>query len=208
MTRAWLVVLAAGALAAFVVLAVLVATDATPPGFDLALMAAAPALHGDVGEAIVMFVSRGLGGAGLVPASALITAWLVWRKRRGDAILFAVTMVVGLGLMFALKAMFERPRPEVFPWLDAIDGFSFPSGHTFNNTIFWLLVAVVVRRPWAWVLGIVMALMAGVFRVVCGVHWPSDVMAGWALGVMLVAAAVLVRERLDSARASAITAGP
>ena len=52
-----------------------------------------------------------------------------------------------------------------------------------------------------------MMLIAGAFRVVAGVHWPSDVIAGWSLGVVLVAAAVVVRGRFTRAPASAINAG-
>jgi undecaprenyl-diphosphatase len=185
---------AIGGVALFVVLAWLVGSGATAD-FDLSLMTAAPALHGSVGNALAVFVSQGLGTWGLAPATCVLVGWLAWKKRRADALMVALTMLAGLVLMFGLKLMFERPRPTVFAWLDDIDGFSFPSGHTFLNTVFWLLLALVVRRPWAIVLGIVMSIFAGAFRVVCGVHWPSDVMAGWSLGMALVATAALVRGR-------------
>ena len=192
--------------ALFAAMAVLVGLGATG-GFDLPIMAAAPGLHGSVGDVIAVAVSRGLGFAGLTGATVVLVAGLLWRGRRGDAAMVGAAMFVGLVLMWAIKAAYARARPEVFPWVDPAEGWSFPSGHAFLNAAFWLLLAVVVKRPWAWALGIAMMLIAGAFRVVAGVHWPSDVIAGWSLGVVLVAAAVVVRGRFTRAPASAINAG-
>jgi len=191
----------------FATLAALVSSGATV-GVDLPIMQTAPVLHGAIGDALAIFVSQGLGHLGLVPATMAVTAWLAWRRRRLDAALFGGTMLAGLATMVVLKLLFERPRPTVFTWIDHADGFSFPSGHTFLNAVFWLLLALIIRRPWGWVLGVVMTLLAGSFRVVAGVHWPSDVLAGWSLGIALVAAATLVRARFTSREASAITAAP
>lgn len=202
-TSAWIAV---AGVALFATLAVLVFSGATV-GVDVAIMEAAPALHGTVGDAVAIFVSQGLGHLGLVPATGVFVAWLLWRRRRLDAAVFGA-MVAGLATMVVLKLVFERARPMVFPWIDHADGFSFPSGHTFLNAVFWLMFALIVDRPWARVLGVVMTLLAGAFRVVAGVHWPSDVLAGWSLGVALVAVAAMIRARFTSRGASAITAGP
>lgn len=203
-TSAWIAI--AGA-ALFASLAVLVSAGLTL-AVDLPIMEAAPALHGTVGDAVAIFVSKGLGHLGLVPATGVFVAWLLWRRRRLDAAVFGGAMIAGLATMVVLKLLIERARPMVFPWIDHADGFSFPSGHTFLNTVFWLTFALIIDRPWARVLGVVMTLLAGAFRVVAGVHWPSDVLAGWSLGVALVATAAYVRGRFTSRGASAITSGP
>lgn len=188
---------AALASALFATMALLVGLDATG-GFDRPLMEAAPALHGVVGDALAIMVSRGMGFVGLTIATVLLAAWLYWKKRWRDAAMVAGAMLVGLVLMWAIKAAYGRMRPDVFPWVDPAAGFSFPSGHAFLNATFWLSLAVVAQRRWVWVGAIAMAFMAGAFRVIAGVHWPSDVIAGWSLGVMLVAVAVIVRRRTDA----------
>lgn len=180
----------------FAAMAVWIATGASA-GFDTAVMQAAPGLHGGVGDAIAVGVSRGLGFVGISAASVVAFVILMLRGRAGDALAFAGLMVVAALATFAIKAMAERPRPELFAWIDPAFGWSFPSGHALSNTAFWLGLAALIARPWAWAVGGAMALLAGAFRVVAGVHWPSDVIAGWAFGVVLVAAMVLVTGALS-----------
>jgi len=173
---------------------------------DLSIVLAAPALQGSVGDALAVVVSRGFGAVGLTIATCALALWLVFRRRRPDAVMVVATMLSGFGCMVVLKLAFSRARPTVFPWIDHAGGFSFPSGHAFLNATFWLLFAVVVDRVWARILAVVMILFVGIFRVVAGVHWPSDVVAAWSLGLALVALAVLVRRWFTRRRASAINA--
>ena len=188
--------LIAGALV-FAVMAVLVATGASAAS-DTAIMVSAPSLHGGVGDALAVFVSRGLGFTGIAAASVVAFLILMWRGRAGDAVAFAVLMIVAALVTFAIKALAERPRPELFAWIDPARGWSFPSGHALSNTAFWLGLATLLQRRWAWAVAVAMVVIAGAFRVIAGVHWPSDVVAGWAFGVMLVAAMVLVMRRVES----------
>jgi undecaprenyl-diphosphatase len=81
----------------------------------------------------------------------------------------------------ALKALFARPRPEVFDHLDYTWDLSFPSGHSAQNACLYLLLALLVHRRIAWA-GVPLAILIGLSRVVLGVHWPSDVLAGWLEG--------------------------
>jgi len=176
----------------FATMAVLVGLGATRE-LDVAIMRAAPELQGTIGNAIAIVVSRGMGFAGLTIATVLLVGWLYWRRGWRDAAMVAAAMLVGLVLMWLIKMAFERARPDVFPWVDPATGWSFPSGHAFLNATFWLSLAVVAQRRWVWALAIALTLVTGAFRVVAGVHWPSDVIAGWSLGVALVALALIVR---------------
>lgn len=182
-------------LAAFGGVAAFAVSGASAP-LDVAIMQAAPSLHGAVGDALAVLVADGLGVYGLVPLTALVAAAFFFRGRRLDALVLGVTMLAATGLMAGLKHLFARPRPELFTWLDDPGGFSFPSGHAMLNAVFWLLLAGLVNRPWAWTLGVLMALFSAAMRVVAGVHWPTDVTAGLALGVAVVALALAVRRRL------------
>lgn len=122
----------------------------------------------------------------------LITAVAEWRGDRRGAVVM-VTMGLGvLALTLGLKGLFGRPRPELIRSFssDALD--SFPSGHTLGAASLYPLAALVCRRfikgaraPWLWA-AIGIGLMVGVSRIVLGVHWPSDVLAGWSLAVIVV----------------------
>lgn len=131
-------------------------------------------------------------------ASFLTTAGLAlglslhwWRQdgRRVDAIVLCVALAGSAALGQGLKALFARPRPQLFAWLTAARGWSFPSGHTLNAVILaGLLTRLVGRRLRRWrrvVLGICIGLwvvLVGLSRVYLGVHYPSDVLASLTIG--------------------------
>ncbi|WP_314241939.1 phosphatase PAP2 family protein [Streptomyces kutzneri] len=138
--------------------------------------------------------------------AAVACALLWWRGDRGRALRVAVVTVAASALQQGLKALVGRERPV---WPDPVDSAQFaayPSGHAMTATVvcgllLWLLPArgrvPVTWAVAAWVVGVVSVLGVGFTRVYLGVHWPSDVLGGWLLGVALVALAtsVPVRER-------------
>lgn len=104
-------------------------------------------------------------------------------KRRADALWLALTMAGGTALNLVLKQIFAAPRPDLLPHLDIVHSFSFPSGHAAGNMMmFGALAMLAARRGGYWAAGIVIALI-GISRVWLGVHWPSDVAAGWMEGL-------------------------
>ena len=116
----------------------------------------------------------------------------------------ALGMRAGLGLMLSLstnailKLAFHAPRPY---WIDARvqpfsseHSFGIPSGHSQNSVVLWSLVAERVRRPLGWVLAIVMILLVSFSRIYLGMHFPSDVLAGWVFGILLVWAFVRLEQ--------------
>ncbi len=107
--------------------------------------------------------------------------------------LLAMTIAVGGGILAstALKHAFMRPRPDVVPHLAYVQTWSFPSGHAMLSAIVYLTLGAMIvrlnpdRRIKIYVLGIAMLLtvLVGISRVFLGVHYPSDVIAGWAAGL-------------------------
>ena len=95
-----------------------------------------------------------------------------------------------------------RPRPTLWAWLVPVSGLSFPSGHAVAGASLYPLLGwtLVPGRPavgrLAYALGLIPAAFIGVGRLYVGVHWPTDVLAGWALGAGLSAGAIawLTRE--------------
>lgn len=132
-----------------------------------------------------------LGG---YPAITLLTVgvvgFLAISGRRGNAIYLLLSVVGGALLSSILKMVIDRARPDLVEQLDVIHTASFPSGHALITTVTYLtLGSLVVRQvptlaEKIYILGaaILISILVGVTRVYLGVHWPSDVLAGWALG--------------------------
>ncbi|WP_346097518.1 phosphatase PAP2 family protein [Streptomyces olivaceiscleroticus] len=143
-------------------------------------------------------------------ALTLLVGWLVWRGVRVLAAWVAATSVAGTLLQQGVKAAVDRPRPV---WPDPVDSAhyaAFPSGHALTAVVAAGLALWVLRErgaPVAWLrvvgaVGAVSVLGVGLTRLYLGVHWLSDVLAGWLVGAALVAAAAGLYTRLASAAAA------
>lgn len=146
------------------------------------------------------------------------------RLRRGSwrgLVALAVSAGGGILLVNLAKHAVGRPRPPASLALVHATGFSFPSGHTVQATVVWGMAAVVLattastwtRKVVAWTGVVLVVLGVGASRVYLGAHWLTDVVAGWILGGLWVAAVALVldpssRRRVvpDVTRKSSVTA--
>ena len=123
---------------------------------------------------------RNLVGLGAITA-------LLFRRMRQEALLLAGTIISGWMVNTALKLAVGRPRPSIVPHLTQADGYSFPSGHSFNSALVYIAIglafaAISSQRRVRWTLiggAIVLSLSIAFTRVWLGVHYPSDVLAGW-----------------------------
>ncbi|MEX2114924.1 MAG: phosphatase PAP2 family protein [Pirellulales bacterium] len=132
-----------------------------------------------------------LGGVGVLLFITVATAGFLALDEKRHAALFVLAAVLG-GLLVSsvLKRSFERPRPDLVPHGSHVYTSSFPSGHSTMATATYLtlgaLLARVSRRRVLKIyflsLAIFLSLAVGISRVYLGVHWPSDVFAGWTLG--------------------------
>lgn len=131
-----------------------------------------------------------LGGAAVVIPLALAgAAWLVVRIRFRAALLLLAITFGGRALVEIQKVQTARIRPEEHEHLVQVQTLSFPSGHAANATMIYLSLALLLttsfpHRALALWAAVWMALLVGTSRVVLGVHWPSDVIAGWAFGLL------------------------
>lgn len=114
---------------------------------------------------------------------------------RLPAVILGVAALTGHLFNQMLKALLERPRPELAAEEMAalgVDTFAFPSGHVQSSTIFYGFLAYLlwqrVQRPWLRRLGVgvmlTMIALVGISRVYLGVHWPSDVAGGYVIGIL------------------------
>lgn len=164
--------------------------------FDEALLHWFNAIAGPRLDAFFLVVT-GIGHEyGVVPAAVLLPLVLLWRRHWREAV-FAAVACAGSGLLnMATKQAFQRPRPTLWESLAPESTFSFPSGHAMGSiTLMAVLVLLTWRTRWRWpvlLAALVFTVLVGVSRLYLGVHYPSDVLAGWAAGLAWTAGAYLV----------------
>jgi undecaprenyl-diphosphatase len=133
----------------------------------------------------------GLGGYAILSLVTIAAvAYLLMAGKRRAALLVIAAIVGGTLLSTALKIGFERPRPDLVPHATQVYTASFPSGHAMLSAVTFLTLGALLtrmeksRRIRAFImsLAIIMTLLVGLSRVYLGVHWPSDVLAGWSVG--------------------------
>jgi undecaprenyl-diphosphatase len=133
---------------------------------------------------------RDLTALGGIPVLVLVTlaaAGFLWMSRAYHAMWLTLGSTLGglvLGLL--LKGMFDRPRPDVVPHLMRAQHSSFPSGHSLNAAGVYLtlglILSQVVQRAYFAVTALLVTGLVGCSRVYLGVHYPTDVLAGWLAG--------------------------
>jgi undecaprenyl-diphosphatase len=146
-----------------------------------------------------------LGSTTVLSMATLAVAGFLALDRRYSAMVFVVGAVLsGWALSFLLKMAFDRPRPELVPHLMRVYFSSFPSGHSMMSAVVYgtlgsLLSSLVTLRRLKFYFLAVAALAAGlvgVSRVYLGVHYPTDVLAGWSAGLAWSTLCWLVSRRL------------
>jgi membrane-associated phospholipid phosphatase len=164
-------------------------------GFDRAVREGvhergSPALTG-----LMVAASLGASPACLAAVGAVAVGWLFWRRRVHAANLVIVTMFGALLLSACLKVALPRMRPEPWYGVPLPRSGSFPSGHALvAMSFFGGLSAVLSRRTrrapvraLLWTGAAAAVLLVGLSRVYLGVHYPSDVLAGYGVGLLWVA---------------------
>lgn len=157
------------------------------------------------GHPVWIAVARGftlLGNAPFLIAIGIAFAAFLWARGRPryGLIVVAVTLV-GRGLVEAQKYGIARFRPEDEVHLVPVSTPSFPSGHAASSMIVYLTLALVFASGtrWKWpavAAALVLSLCIGLSRLMLGVHWPTDVIGGWAFGLLWVLLALPLAERL------------
>jgi undecaprenyl-diphosphatase len=134
----------------------------------------------------------GLGGpAVLVIVTAAVAGYLVIRRMFGLLAVLLAANLGGLANTLLLKYIYERPRPEIVPYLSHVYTTSFPSGHSMLAAVVYLTLGTLLARLVSqyrhkiYIVGVAMVItiLVGISRVYMGVHYPSDVLAGWAAGL-------------------------
>ncbi len=174
-----------------------VARDTSPHSLDSEiLLYFRVAGHPDmpIGPAWLQGAMRDITALGSASVLTLITAaaaiYLFLIKRPATALFVIASIASGQMLSSLLKAGVDRPRPELVSHLVQETSLSFPSGHAMISALTFLTLGALVSRvvhgrttkTYVLSLAVFMSLLVGVSRIYLGVHWPSDVLAGWCAG--------------------------
>jgi undecaprenyl-diphosphatase len=132
-----------------------------------------------------------LGGVTVLTLVTLVAILiLVFHRKRRQALVFAVTMAAAFVSSELLKHAYNRPRPDLAPHGSYVYSASFPSGHSTLSAATYLTLATVIASLEArretklliYAVAVLVVMGVGFSRIYLAVHWPSDVLAGWALG--------------------------
>ena len=129
---------------------------------------------------------------GVVPANVLILGWLVVRRRYRDGLFFGLAVLGSLAVNLFAKNYFARVRPELWLSISPETTYSFPSGHAMGSVSLGVAVTLLFWnsrwRWWVFAAASTFIVLVGLSRIYLGVHYPSDILAGWAAGTAWVVA--------------------
>lgn len=147
-----------------------------------------------VGASWVEELARDLTGLGGIVVLTFLTlaaaGFLLLQRKRHLAAYLLVAVATGVAGSLLLKSGFARPRPDLVAHGSAVYPSSFPSGHSMMSAIVYLTLGVLlatalekrVTQAYVLALAVLVTVAVGISRVYLGVHWPTDVLAGWAAG--------------------------
>lgn len=143
----------------------------------------------------------------LVLLGIVIVGIFYYLKHRRAALIFTITTLGASLLLTCLKYAFRRARPEPFFDTTLPSSYSFPSGHSLGAFCFYLALAAIlnnrIEKLWLkiliWTFAVLLVLLIGISRVYLGVHYPSDVLAGFVVGFIWVVT-IAVADKLIHAR--------
>jgi undecaprenyl-diphosphatase len=183
-------------------------STASAPALDIAIREAVHQRASEPLTAAMRFIT-GLGsGYFLWPCGGLIVLLLMRAERRREAAFFVIAVVGANAWNESMKLVFRRARPEAYFGYELPGNFSYPSGHSFVSFCFYLALAEMVmeahwpraRKAALYALMALLVLSIGFSRIYLGVHYPSDVLGGYAAAVAWTfgVRAAIAQSRVDN----------
>ena len=173
-------------------------------GFDDAVRYRVYSMRGDKLTAFWRFITH--SGDRYVVIILGIILLLIKSLREKYGVKFAIATLSSTALYQIMKYIFQRPRPDLALRLIEQGGYSFPSGHSMNclvsyGILIYLLLRYCENRRLAKLLSFglgLLTILIGFSRVYVGVHYPTDIIGGWSLGIAVLVAMIYAFEKFDS----------
>lgn len=158
----------------------------------------------DWGIIVVLFL-QGMGSALTIPMKAFtflgneefflaIAPAIYWCLDTALGLRLGLLLMISAGLNGVVKLFFHAPRPywysSAVKALASETSFGIPSGHAQNAVVLWGGLANGIRKTWAWIIALALVVVISLSRLYLGVHFPTDMLFGWLLGGLLLAAAL------------------
>lgn len=182
----WLI--AALAMIIVALAALLGGPGAMPDISAIRFLGAERAAHAGLTSLAIVITNVG-GAPGMISILAVAVAALAVQQRWKTALIFAAIVLGGRGVVELLKLAVDRPRPSFGPYPVGVSSLSFPSAHAANSMITFLAIAMILPARYRAIAVTAAVSLSGVIgstRPYLGVHWPSDVVGGWAFGIAWV----------------------
>jgi undecaprenyl-diphosphatase len=164
---------------------------------DTSILQTLQSLHNPVLDRVAIAVTF-LGEPRLLTFVSVVFGIILLRQRHwASTITLAIVAAGGIGLNFLLKDLFARARPELWQRIVDVNYYSFPSGHAMISMViygfigYWLASRYRRWRSFIAIATIVLIAAIGLSRLYLGVHWPTDVVAGYAAGLVWVLVCIL-----------------
>jgi undecaprenyl-diphosphatase len=140
----------------------------------------------------------------LIPAYIIMIGYFAMRKKYVNAIDIAIIGITSSALMFALKSIFHRQRPDL-PIIKGIYTYSFPSGHALSSFILCSILVFIIqngvwKKLYKWVVSILLLIFSitiGISRIILRVHYPTDVIASFCLGIVWVIVSLWLLKKIN-----------
>ncbi|MBE9006190.1 phosphatase PAP2 family protein [Fortiea sp. LEGE XX443] len=166
-------------------------------GLDTSLLLAIQKLHTPLLDRLMVGITS-LGEPPLLLLNCLAwEAMLLYRHRQAQATTFSIAAVGAMSLNYLLKELFVRARPALWDHIINVNHYSFPSGHAMVSIVIYGCMGYTLSEEFPqWrsqilTLTVILILAIGFSRLYLGVHWPTDVIAGYAVGLVWLSACII-----------------
>lgn len=164
--------------------------------FDKAILLHVHQLANPALDTLMISITRIGDPRTVVPLTIAIFGFLWWKRDRLEANFFALNALGGAVLSYVLKLAFSKPRPELWPRLIPEETFSYPSGHALGSMVLYGFLSYLLAslypqhaKAFYWIAA-VLIIAIGFSRLYLGVHWPTDIIAGYGIGFLWISVCI------------------